>query len=48
MKKTLLSILVVTALSSIGNAQQTSEEATKKIDAGVMVKSDEKAERRME
>tara|TARA_B110000914_G_C15300886_1_gene371018 strand:+ start:604 stop:723 length:120 start_codon:yes stop_codon:yes gene_type:complete len=30
MKKILLSILVITALSSIGNTQQTSEEVTKK------------------
>tara|TARA_B110000967_G_scaffold122752_1_gene125260 strand:+ start:267 stop:1217 length:951 start_codon:yes stop_codon:yes gene_type:complete len=44
MKKILLSILVITALSSIGNTQQTSEEVTKKIDTGAMVKSDEKAE----
>lgn len=44
MKKILLSILVITALSSIGNTQQTSEEVTKKIDTGAMVKSYEKAE----
>lgn len=33
MKKILLSILVITALSSIGNTQQTSEEVTKKMAA---------------